>query len=83
MKPGGILGVVDHIANPGGDTTADAFDLHRIDPERVKSDMEAACFDLAGSSDLLRNPADDHSTSATEGPMQGKTDRFLYRFVRR
>jgi predicted methyltransferase len=83
MKPGAILGVVDHIANAGADATSVAFDLHRVDPERVKSDMAAACFDLAGSSDLLRNPADDHATSATEGPMQGQTDRFVYKFVRR
>lgn len=83
MKPGAILGVVDHVAAPGGDITDDAFRLHRVDPERVKADMTGSCFDLAASSDLLRNPADDHTTSATEGPFKGQTDRFLFRFVRR
>jgi len=83
MKPGAVLGVVDHIASSGGDVTDVAFNLHRVDPQRVISDMTAACFDLEAESNILRNTSDDHSKSAVSPDMRGKTDRFLYRFVRR
>lgn len=82
MKPGAILGVVDHVAKPGGDPGAIAQTLHRVDPASVRTIIGASCFTLAAESDLLRNPADDHSTSATQGPLQGQTDRFVMRFVR-
>lgn len=82
MKPGAVLGIVDHVAAAGGDPAEVAMRLHRIDPERVKNDLIAGCFQFTGESTILRNPEDDHSTSATEGPYQGRTDRFVYRFVR-
>jgi predicted methyltransferase len=83
MKPGAILGVVDHIANPGGDVSEIAFTLHRIDPDRVIADMTGACFDLAAESEMLRHPDDDHSTPAIAPELRGKTDRFVYKFIRR
>jgi predicted methyltransferase len=83
MKPGAILGVADHIDTSGGDVTEVAFGLHRIDPEKVKSDMTSACFDLEAESDILRNQTDDHTASAVIPDMRGKTDRFLFKFVRR
>lgn len=83
MKPGAILGVVDHVAAPGGDVHEVALSLHRIDPELVKSTIGASCFDLAGESDALRNPADDHTISALKAPIRGHTDRFVLKFVRR
>lgn len=83
MKPGAVLGVADHIDSSGGDVSEVAFNLHRVDPERVKADMTGACFDLEAESDLLRNRDDDHSKPAISPEMSGKTDRFVYKFVRR
>ena len=83
MKPGAVLGVADHIANSGGDTTEVAFTLHRVEPQQVISDMTGACFDLEAESNILRNTTDDHLTPAISPEMSGKTDRFLYKFVRR
>ena len=83
MKPGAILGVADHIDTSGGDAAEVAFDLHRVDPQRIVSDMTGACFDLEAESNILRNTSDDHSTPAISPELRGKTDRFLYRFVRR
>ena len=83
MKPGAVLGVADHIADSGGDVTDVAFTLHRVDPQRVMADMTGSCFDLVAESNLLRNTTDNHSTTAISPDLRGKTDRFLYKFVRR
>ncbi len=83
MKPGAILGVADHIADSGGDIAEVTATLHRLDPAQVMSDMTGSCFDLEAESDLLRNSTDDHSSSAIDPANRGKTDRFLYKFVRR
>ena len=83
MKPGAVLGIVDHYANAEDDPTQAAFGLHRIDPERIQSDLSGTCFKFEAGSDLLRNPQDDHSTSATEGEFQGNTDRFILKYVRK
>jgi predicted methyltransferase len=80
MKPGGIVGVVDHAANPGGDTRAVVDKLHRIDPAVVRKDFERAGFKLEAQSNLLRNPADDHSLLVFDPKIRGKTDRFIYKF---
>jgi predicted methyltransferase len=79
-KPGGIVGVVDHVAAPGGDTRAVVRKLHRIDPAVLRADFELAGFKLEAESDLLRNPADDHSKLSLDPAVRGKTDRILYRF---
>jgi predicted methyltransferase len=59
-----------------------AGSLHRIDPDVVKADFESAGFVLDGTSDVLRNPADDHSLKVFDPAIRGKTDRFLFRFVK-
>jgi predicted methyltransferase len=79
MKPGATVGVVDHIANPG-DTRATVEKLHRIDPAVVKVDFKRAGFVLAGESQMLRNPADDHSLNVFDEKIRGKTDRFVFKF---
>ena len=81
MKPGGTVAVIDHVALPG-DTRATVDKLHRIDPEVVKADFKAAGFQLAGTSDLLRNTTDDHSKLVFDPAVRGKTDRFVFRFVK-
>lgn len=79
VKPGGVVGVIDHVAN-AGDTRATANALHRIDPNTIKSDFESAGFVLAGSSDLLRNKADDHSLKVFDPKVRGMTDRVVLKF---
>ncbi len=79
LKPGATLGVVDHIADPG-DTRATVQKLHRIDPATVKADFKRAGFVLVGESNMLRNPADDHSLNVFDEAIRGKTDRFVLKF---
>ena len=79
MKPGGVVGVIDHVANPG-DTRENVEKYHRIDPATVKADFERAGFKLEAESDILRNPADDHSLLVFNPQIRGKTDRFTYKF---
>lgn len=78
-KPGGIVGVTDHVAKPG-DTRQTVEKLHRIDPETVKADFKRAGFVLVGSSNVLRNPDDDHSLLVFDPKIRGKTDRFIFKF---
>lgn len=80
MKPGAVLGVIDHVANPGGDVRNVAQGLHRIDPARVKADFEAAGFVLEAESPVLRNPADDHSKNVFDESIRFRTDQLVYRF---
>ena len=80
MKPGAVIGVIDHVASPNNDTRATVEKFHRIDPEVVKADFKRAGFVLVGSSDLLRNPADDHSIEVHDPKIAGKTDRFIFKF---
>ena len=80
MKPGGIVGVVDHVALPNADTRATVEKLHRIDPDVIKADFKRAGFQLVASSDLLRNPADDHQLLVFDPKIRGHTDRAVFKF---
>ena len=55
------MGVIDHVATPGGNTRAVVAKLHRIDPQVVKADFARSGFKLEAESDLLRVTDDDHS----------------------
>ena len=79
MKPGAVVGIIDHAGDPG-DTRATVEKLHRIDPATVKADFKRAGFVLEAESDLLRNPADDHSLNVFDPKIRGKTDRFVLKF---
>ncbi len=78
-KPGGIVGVIDHVALPG-DTRATVEKYHRIDPAVVKADFVAAGFVLEAESPLLHMADDDHSKGVFDPAIRGRTDRFAYRF---
>jgi predicted methyltransferase len=80
MKPGAVLPLIDHVPAPGGDTRAVVEKLHRIDPAVLKADFQRAGFVLEAESDLLRNPADDHSLLVFDEKIRGKTDRAVFRF---
>src|ERR1043166_9476081 len=61
VKPGGIYSIVDHMAAPGSGEAAPPA-LHRIDKAIVVKEVEGAGFKLVGESDILKNPAADHTT---------------------
>ena len=79
LKPGGLFIVVDHAAAPG--TGLEVPDkLHRINPEIVRREVEAAGFRFEGESPVLRNPEDDHLKTVFDPAIRGRTDQFVYRF---
>ncbi|MEZ5565347.1 MAG: methyltransferase domain-containing protein [Gammaproteobacteria bacterium] len=79
LKPGGVLGVVDHAALPGAPPET-GNTLHRIDPALLKKDITAAGFVLDGESDALLNPNDDRTKSAFDPSVQGRTTQVILRF---
>ncbi len=79
LKPGGILAVVDHYAAAGSPRET-GNTLHRIDPQIVIAELEAAGFELQAKSDVLRNMDDDHSLNMGDPKVRGNTDRFVLRF---
>jgi predicted methyltransferase len=79
LKPGGLFVVIDHVATAGSGF-ADTDTLHRIDPEAVKKEVEAAGFVFDGESNALRNPADTHVAKVFDPSIKGHTDQFIYRF---
>ena len=79
LKPGGVYVVLDHAA-AAGSGLRDTNTLHRIDEEAVKKEVLAAGFVFDGESQILANPADNHSKIVTDRAIRGKTDQFLLRF---
>ena len=79
LKPGGIYFIIDHVA-PAGSGISDTNTLHRIDPSRVRADVEAAGFKFVGSSDVLRNPADPHTAIVFDPAIRGHADQFVFKF---
>ncbi|MFQ5669096.1 MAG: class I SAM-dependent methyltransferase [Acidobacteriota bacterium] len=75
LKPGGIMGIVDVATpKPGWDQAA-----HRLNEKVVIEDFTAGGFELAGQSDMLRNPDDDHDTTGFEAGRH-TMDRYLLKF---
>jgi predicted methyltransferase len=79
LKPGGVFLVIDHIAEPGSGLR-DTDTLHRIDPNRIRTEVEAAGFILEAQSDVLRNSDDDHKRVVFDPIIRGKTDQIVFRF---
>ena len=79
LKPGGLLIIEDHAAEPGSGLR-DPDKLHRIDEAVVKQEVEAAGFVLVGETDVLRNPADPHTALVFDPSIRGHTDQFVLKF---
>jgi predicted methyltransferase len=79
VKPGAILGIVDHHAETGAPRETGGT-LHRIDPGIVIAEVQAAGFDFEEKSDILRNMDDDYGKNVFDPEVRGKTDRFILRF---
>ena len=75
LKPGGVLGVTDHVGVPG----ADNHRLHRIEPDVARALLQEAGFVLEAESDLLANAGDDHTLMVYNDAIYLRTDRFLFR----
>jgi predicted methyltransferase len=79
LKPGGVVVVVDHVAN-AGDPTETVNALHRIDPAVIKRDFEAAGLKFEGESPLFANAGDDHTKEVFDKSIRHKTDQVMYKF---
>ena len=77
LKPGGVLGIIDHAGSP----PFDPGPLHRALESQVVADVQAAGMFAAASSRILRNPDDDRSAGVF-GDLRGATDRFLLKVVK-
>ena len=74
LKSGGVAVIIDH----EGTTGADNATLHRIPKDLTRAEIEKAGFVVVSESDLLDNPADDHSLGVREASVRGETDQFLF-----
>lgn len=79
LKPGGIFMVIDHVALAGTGTTAPTT-LHRIDPDLIVRQVEAAGFHLVATSTALRNPDDTHTLAVFDKAIRGRTDQVVLKF---
>jgi predicted methyltransferase len=82
LKPGGVVIIIDHHGVPGMDSRVQADKTHRIDATVVQADMARAGFRFAGSVPILETPGDDPRVLVFDPAVQGKTNRFYYRFVK-
>ena len=74
-RPGGVVGIID-VATPHEGWHEET---HRLNEQAVIDDFVGGGFELEDSSDMLRNPDDDHSES---GFQQGRhtMDRYVLKF---
>ncbi|WHU00896.1 methyltransferase [Sphingomonas sp. NIBR02145] len=79
LKPGGVLLVVDHVANADPEFAAPQT-LHRIDPAAARAEIESVGFKFEGELPLLRNATDPHTANVFTPEIRGKTDQFIYKF---
>jgi predicted methyltransferase len=79
LKPGGVLVVVDHVAQPGSNVR-DTESLHRIDPEAIIRTVTAAGFVLEAESNVLQNAADNHELVVFDPAIRGRTDQVVLKF---
>lgn len=79
LKPGGLYFIVDHAATTGTGATLSPK-LHRIAKATVIREVTAAGFVPAGESDLLANPADDHTKVVFDPSIRWHTDQFILKF---
>jgi predicted methyltransferase len=73
LKPGGVFGVIDHIGIAGQDNAS----FHRMQVAQAKDVLTKAGFRIEAESNILANPADDHTKGVRD--MARHTDQFLIR----
>jgi predicted methyltransferase len=81
LKPGGYYIIVDHSAAKGaGVSVVDT--LHRIEAATLKAEVLAVGFKFDGESKALANTADDRTKVVFDPSIRGKTDQFVFRFMK-
>jgi predicted methyltransferase len=82
MKDDGVFIIIDHAAKAGSGYEV-ANTLHRIDPNIIKYQLDEAGFVLAEEANYLRHPEDDLTKFVFDDTVRGKTDRVIYKFVKK
>jgi len=77
LKPGGVLGVIDHV----GAADADNTPIHRIDPALVEAAAKTAGFQVERN-DAILDGYDDLSKNVFDPAVKGKTDRFILKLTK-
>jgi predicted methyltransferase len=75
LKPGGVFGVIDHVGIDGQNNAQ----FHRMLPSQARAVLTQAGFMIEAESDLLENPADDHTKGVRDASLSRSTDQFLFR----
>ena len=75
LKPGGVLGVMDHVGLEGANNAR----LHRMTPALARDLLEKAGFEIDAESELYASSEDDYTLMVYNDAVYLKTDRFLYR----
>ncbi len=75
LKPGGVLGVIDHVGVAGQDNVR----LHRMLPQQARDVIVKAGFTIEAESTMLANPGDDHTKGVFDPSLGRATDQFMFR----
>lgn len=75
LKPGGVLGVMDHVGLDGEDNGS----LHRMTPALARDLLGRSGFEIEETSSLFSNPNDDYQVNVYNDRVYLKTDRFLFK----
>jgi predicted methyltransferase len=75
LKPGGVLGLIDHAGVAGQNNAA----LHRMTEEQARNALTKAGFTIEAESELFAAPTDDHTKAVFDPAVRGKTDQFMWR----
>lgn len=79
LKPDGLVGIVDHNAAPNSHIST-AQNLHRIDPELIKSYMTDWGFRLKSEAQFLHNAEDSGELPMWDPSVRGYTNRAVLLF---
>ena len=74
LKPGGIAAIIDHEGTEGAANN----DLHRVPASIAREQILKAGFEIVSESDVLDNPADDHTVSSSDESLGRATDQFMF-----
>lgn len=79
IKPGGIVGVIEHETNVDA-VPKDSAELHRLNSVFIKKIMKAAGFVFEQQSNILKNSNDDYNKIVWSKGLRRHTDRSVLRF---
>lgn len=78
LKPGGIVGVIDHAGLDGLNNQR----MHRMLKDDAINAFKEAGFIVEAESDILSNPRDSHRRSIFDPSLQRSSDQFLFRAIK-